>query len=43
LDSFGRPFAVSIRAPTHRFETQRAALIKAYSRFRSKMLKNVSR
>ena len=37
LDTFGRPVAVSVPAPTHRFEAQRETLAEALSRFRSKM------
>ncbi len=37
LDPFGRPVAVSIPAPTHRFDSQREALVAALSRFRMKM------
>lgn len=43
LDASGRPFAVSIPAPTHRFEARRGALVGALSRFRSKMLTMVGR
>jgi len=37
LDTSGRPIAVSIPAPTHRFEAQREALVAALARFRPKM------
>lgn len=37
LDAFGRPVAVSIPAPTHRFEAERDALAAALLRFRGKM------
>jgi DNA-binding IclR family transcriptional regulator len=38
LDAFGRPVAVSIPAPTHRFDAQRDALAEALSAFREKIL-----
>jgi DNA-binding IclR family transcriptional regulator len=37
LDAFGRPVAVSIPAPTQRFQSERANLAEALSRFRDKM------
>jgi DNA-binding IclR family transcriptional regulator len=37
LDAFGRPVAVSIPAPTHRFNAQREALAQALSIFRDKL------
>jgi DNA-binding IclR family transcriptional regulator len=43
LDAVGRPVAVSIPAPTHRFEERRDALVEALSRFRAKMLTIVGR
>jgi DNA-binding IclR family transcriptional regulator len=43
LDAFGRPVAVSIPAPEHRFKAQRQALSDALLRFRSKMQATVGR
>ena len=37
LDAFGRPVAVSIPAPTHRFNARREALAQSLSSFREKM------
>ena len=37
LDAFGRPVAVSIPAPTHRFNAQRHSLSQALLAFREKM------
>ena len=37
FDAFGRPVAVSIPAPTHRFDPERHKLGKALSKFREKM------
>ena len=38
LDAFGRPVAVSIPAPTHRFQSDRDSLSKAVLAFREKMV-----
>ena len=38
LDAFGRPIAVSIPAPTHRFDADREPLTKAMLAFRAKMV-----
>lgn len=43
LDNFGRPVAVSIPAPTQRFEARREALVEALSRLRLKMVVIVGR
>jgi DNA-binding IclR family transcriptional regulator len=43
LDPFGRPVAVSIPAPTHRFEAERDKLAKVLSVFREKMRSVVGR
>jgi len=43
LDNFGRPVAVSVPAPTHRFDARRDALAEALTRFRAKMLTLVGR
>jgi DNA-binding IclR family transcriptional regulator len=43
LDSFGRPVAVSIPAPTHRFAARRDELSKALITFREKMRATVGR
>jgi DNA-binding IclR family transcriptional regulator len=43
LDTFGRPAAVSIPAPSHRFNVQREALVKAIIAFREKMQSIVGR
>ena len=43
LDNFGRPVAVSIPAPSHRFDARRGALAEALIRFRAKMLALVGR
>ena len=43
LDTFGRPAAVSIPAPSHRFNVQREALVKAVIAFREKMQSIVGR
>jgi hypothetical protein len=37
LDAFGRPVAVSIPAPSHRFNARRDALAQALSAFREKL------
>jgi DNA-binding IclR family transcriptional regulator len=42
LDVFGHPVAVSIPAPTHRFNAQRETLAQALSAFREKMIGAVS-
>ena len=43
LDAFGRPVAVSIPAPTHRFNAERDALSAAILAFREKMRTIVGR
>jgi DNA-binding IclR family transcriptional regulator len=43
LDAFGRPVAVSIPAPTHRFHAEREAMVAALTRFRAKMLSILAR
>jgi DNA-binding IclR family transcriptional regulator len=43
LDTFGRPVAVSIPAPTHRFNAERDALLRAMVAFREKMRAIVGR
>ena len=43
LDAFGRPVAVSIPAPTHRFNAERESLATALSGFREKMRAIVGR
>ena len=37
LDAFGRPVAVSIPAPNHRFDQQREVLAQALLAFRDKL------
>lgn len=37
VDPYGRPVAVSIPAPTHRFEAQRALITKSLATFREKL------
>lgn len=43
LDAFGRPIAVSIPAPTQRFDAQREALVSALANFREKMRNIIGR
>ena len=43
LDAFGRPVAVSIPAPTHRFNAERESLAQALLAFREKMRSVVGR
>ena len=43
LDAYGRPVAVSIPAPTHRFNAERESIATALSGFREKMRAIVGR
>lgn len=43
LDAFGRPIAVSIPAPTHRFDSERERLVNQLAAFRDKMSAIVGR